>query len=73
MLKRLVIVTFFHALAFLTIVFTPQRYKGPDFLRVGYFNLKALDMAAITVIVVGTGLLSYWSFNTLKDQTINNK
>lgn len=74
MLKRLALVTFIHALAFLTIVFAPERYKGPDLINItGFFNIKAMDMAAIVVIIMGTLLLTYWTFETLKNRAINEE
>lgn len=74
MLKRLALVTCIHALAFLTIVIAPQRYKGPDLIQItGFFNIRALDMAAIIVIIIGTLLLTYWTFETLKTHAANEE
>lgn len=74
MLKRLAIVSFFHALAFLSIVFTPEPYKGPEFIQItGFINLKVLDMAAILVIIIGTLVLTYWTFETLKAHAVNEE
>lgn len=73
MLKRLAIVAIIHALALLTMIFIPQSYKGPDLIRVtGFLDLKALDMVAIIVIIIGTGLLTFWTLETLKTQ-VNNE
>lgn len=59
MLKRMGIVAGIHFLA-LALLLLPSQFKGPEAFQISSISFKVVDIAAVSIILIGSVLLYYW-------------
>lgn len=69
MFLRLLAVFLVHILSLAVLLFLSPAYKGPVVAKLGQrIQLRALDLTAVGLIILGTLLLNYWSWQCVNKQ-----